>query len=67
MVTIFQLLHLSRPKSCYCQKGLYSTLIQKVVNAKCNFWDYDYGWVISIHEWVLFQKTYVHRKLCDDR
>ncbi len=30
------------PKS-YCQKGFYSTLIQGIVNAKCNFWDYGYG------------------------
>ncbi len=32
----------------------------------CNFWDYDFGWVKSIHDWVLFLKTYVHVKLCDD-
>ncbi len=31
------------PKSYYCQKGFYSTLIQGIVNAKCNFWDYCYG------------------------
>jgi hypothetical protein len=31
------------PKSYYCQKGFYSTLIQGVINAKCNFQDYDYG------------------------
>ncbi len=23
----------------------------------CSFWDYDYGWVGSIHDWVIFQKT----------
>ncbi len=23
---------------------------------KCSFWDYDYGWVGSIHNWVFFQK-----------
>jgi hypothetical protein len=33
----------------------------------CNFWDYDYGWVGSIHDWVLFQKTYVHMKPYDDK
>jgi hypothetical protein len=31
------------PKSYYCQKGFYSTLIQGIVNEKCNFWDYGYG------------------------
>jgi len=28
------------PKSHYRQIGFYSTLIQGVVNSKCNFWDY---------------------------
>jgi hypothetical protein len=32
------------PRSYYYQKGFNSTLIQGVVDAKCNFWDYDYGW-----------------------
>jgi len=32
------------PKSYYCWKGFYFTLIQKIVDAKYNFWDYDYRW-----------------------
>ncbi len=44
------------PKSYYCQKGFYSTLIQGVIDAKCSFRDYDYGWVGNIHDWALFQK-----------
>ncbi len=44
------------PKSYYCQKCFYTTLIQGVVNAKCNLWDYDYGWACSNHDWALFQK-----------
>jgi hypothetical protein len=32
------------PKSHHCRKGVYSTLIQRIIDAKCNFWDYDYGW-----------------------
>jgi hypothetical protein len=31
-------------------------LIQGVVDAKCSFWDYDYGWVGSVHDWALSQK-----------
>ncbi len=54
------------PKSYYCWKGFYSTLIQGNVNAKCIFWDYDYGWVGSIHDWVLFQKNNF-RKSSDER
>jgi hypothetical protein len=41
-------------------------LIQGNVNAKCIFWDYDYGWVGSIHDWVLFQKNNF-RKSSDER
>ncbi len=44
-------------KSYYCQKGFYSTLIQEIVDAKCNFWDYDYGWARNIHDWVFFSKN----------
>jgi hypothetical protein len=45
------------PKLYYCQKKFYSTLIQGVINAKCNFQDHDYGWASSIHDCVLFQNT----------
>jgi hypothetical protein len=44
------------PKSYYYRNLFYSTLIQRDLDAKCCFWDYDYGWVGSIHGWVLFQK-----------
>jgi hypothetical protein len=53
------------PKSYYCQKGLYSTLIQRVIGAKCSFSDYDYGRACSIHDWVFFQKKF--KKLNDER
>jgi hypothetical protein len=42
------------PKSYYCWKSLYSTLIQGVVNAKCTLWDYNYGWASNIHDWAFF-------------
>jgi len=36
--------------SYYCRKGFYSTLLQGVVDSKCLFWDFDFGWagVITI-------------------
>jgi hypothetical protein len=40
------------PKSYYCFKGFYSTLIQGIVDAKCMFWRFDYGWIGSIHDLV---------------
>ncbi len=55
------------PKSYYCRKRFYSTLIQGIVDAKCNFWDYDYGWVKNIHDWALFQKTYVGSCVMKDK
>jgi hypothetical protein len=55
------------PKSYYCQKGFYFTLIQGIVDAKCNFWDYDCGWVRSIHDWALFQKTHVRSYVMQDK
>jgi hypothetical protein len=44
------------PKSYYYQNVFYSTLIQRVIDAKCHFWDYDHGWVRSIHRWVFVPK-----------
>ncbi len=55
------------PKSCYFLKGFYFTLIQGIANAKCSFWDYDYGWARSIHDWVFFQKTYVKSHVIKDK
>ena len=37
------------PVSYYCQKGFYSCLLQGVVNSKCKFWDYYFGWCGRIH------------------
>jgi hypothetical protein len=45
------------PKSYHCQKGFYSTLFQGIIDAICGFWDPDYGWANSIHDWTIFQKN----------
>jgi hypothetical protein len=55
------------PKSYYCQKGFYSTWIQGVVDAKCSFWDYDYGWACSIHDWTFFQKIELRNRVMKDK
>jgi hypothetical protein len=31
------------PKSYYCRKGFQSNLIQGIIDAKCMFWNFDYG------------------------
>jgi hypothetical protein len=38
------------PKSYYCRKEYYSTLIQRIIDAKCMFWSFDYGWARSIQD-----------------
>ncbi|HYP42886.1 MAG TPA: transposase family protein [Candidatus Nitrosocosmicus sp.] len=50
------------PASYYCRKGFYSALLQGVVNSKCLFWDYDFGWAVSNHDWSVFQRTEIGKK-----
>ncbi len=50
------------PTSYYCRKGFYSCLLQGVVDSKCKFWDYDFGWSGRIHDWALFQKSEIGKK-----
>jgi hypothetical protein len=50
------------PASYYCRKGYYSVLLQGVVDSQCKFWDYDFGWAGSIHDWVLFQKSEIGKR-----
>ncbi len=38
---------------------------KRVVNVKCTFWDYKYGWVGNIHGYVFFRKNKV-RKLFNE-
>ncbi len=42
--------------SYHCRKGFYSCLLQGICDVECKFWDYDYGWVGSVHDWALFLK-----------
>ena len=46
----------NNPVSYHWRKGFYSSLLQGVVDSKCKFWDYDFGWCGWIHDWTLFQK-----------
>ena len=48
--------------SYYCRKGFYSTLLQGIVDCKCLFWDYDFGWAGSNHDWSLFQRMEVGKR-----
>jgi len=37
-------------------------LLQRVVDADCKFWDYDFGWARRIHDWTLFQKFEIEKE-----
>ena len=41
----------------YCRKGFYSCLLQRVVDVQCKFWDFDFGWAGSCHNWSIFQRS----------
>ena len=41
----------------YCRKGFYSVILQGVVDAQCKFWDFDFGWPRSCHDWSVFQRS----------
>jgi hypothetical protein len=49
--------------SYYYQKGFYSTLLQGVFDAKCKFWNYDFGWASCYYDWTLFQKYDIGKKI----
>ena len=50
------------PPSYYCRKYFYSALLQGVVDSKCLFWDFDFGWAGSNHDWSVFQRTEIGKK-----
>jgi len=49
-----------------CTSHLVTNPMLGLWHAKCNFWDYDYGWACSIHDWALFQKNKL-KKLSDEK
>jgi hypothetical protein len=47
----------------YCRKWFYFALLQGVVDAKCKFWDYDFGWTWRNHDWALFQIVEIGKRI----
>lgn len=41
------------------RKGFHSIILQMGVTAKCLVWDYHIGWAGSMHDWNVFQRTYL--------
>ena len=48
----------------YNRKSFHSILLQGVVSSKCFFWDFDIGWVGSMHDANLWGKTAIG-KFCE--
>jgi hypothetical protein len=36
----------------YYRKSFHFTLLQGIVDTKCVSWDYDFGWVGSMYDWI---------------
>ena len=51
----------------YCIKSFHSALLQCIVDTKCTFWDYEFGWGGSLHVWTLFQLTKVGKDCIKDK
>jgi hypothetical protein len=42
--------------------GSHISIIAPSIDSQCTFWDYDFGWAGSIHDWVLFQKSEIEKR-----
>ena len=51
------------PTSYYCRKGYYSVFLRGIVDNKCRFWDYDFGWAGRCYDWTLFQFSDIGKKI----
>ena len=54
------------PASYCCRKCFYSALLQGVVDSKCLFWDFNFGWAGNIHDWSIFQRTEIGKKILEN-
>ena len=41
-------------KDYYYRRSFHLALFQVVVDTKCLFWDYKFGWAGSVYNWTLF-------------
>ena len=51
----------------YNRKGFYSVLLQGVVDAQCKFWDFDFGWAGSCHDWAVFQRSQLGKDVMNNK
>ena len=64
MAVIFLSLHLLLIQHhTTVKKGSIQPCFKGVVDAKCRFWDYDSGWSGRSHDWALFQRTDIGKRV----
>ena len=51
----------------YCRKSFHSAILQGIVDVHCKFWDYEFGWAGSLHDWAVFQVTKIGRACIEGR
>ena len=39
----------------FCRKSYHSAILQRIVGPDCIFWDYEFGWAGSLHDWNVLQ------------
>ena len=62
LITVLNINHVSY----YYRIRFYSLLLQGVVDYQCKFWDSDFGWPESIHDWSSFQKSKIRKKTTNE-
>jgi hypothetical protein len=46
------------PAPFYNRKGFYSVLLQGIVDMQTVFWDWDFRWAGSLHDYTMFSTSY---------
>lgn len=51
----------------YCRKSFHSAILQGIVDVNCKFWDFEFGWAGSLHDWSVFQVTKVGKAFMEGK
>jgi hypothetical protein len=51
----------------YCRKSFHLAILQEIVDVHCKFWNYEFDWAGSLHDWVVFQVTKIGRVCMEGR
>ena len=58
---IFVLAYVLGGEDDYCRKSFHSAILQEIVGQDCIFWNYEFEWTGSLHDWAVFQVTRIGR------